>query len=1010
MKIDLPKISVLLKRISVMIMVGLITATVFSGVFPQPAMADANSDAYGKAMQAAETEYKAWASYAVLQSCINEYHNNDLNKEKYSTSDAFNEAGPDRVYHAGGILDPNDDGKLSCGDADELDQLAKAVGYSGLRELNQDLYPTSGCDGKDACPFVGNSKAINAILAKISSAGYQGLEDNDPKKLSLSGRYWFWTKLYRTDSSKDYGCGGILSNDTAKKAAAPGTRSFGDNNKPNTYWYVDPSTGESIGFKFGITGGDKTNFITDVNLGPDFDRPGKNINQMTCESIAKRLTQDKADALAALVNVKIKDCSDPSKTTCSSGTNPNSTTTTSANGGEDSCESQSGPLGWIQCPVLQLIGGALNWVDTQLSRLLEIDRNKYATGESGDSLYAAWSQFRNIGLTLLIAAMLVMVISTALGVSMFDAYTVKKAFPRMVVSVIFMLLSWYVCLFLIDLSNVVGKGTLGLMTSPFGSNATSLTTLFTATPGGTAIQLGGGIAFGAGAILIPGATTILLSWLGSGLLIMGIAFLALIARQMFIIVLILGSPIAILSWIFPGNDKLWKLWWQTFSKLLLMFPIVMALIASGRIFAGVISNTTGATGEGLLDTLLKFTAYVLPYAFIPFTFKAAGGVFGNLVGMANDRSKGAFDRLRKGRQKNMSEIGQRMGAGQGFRGDQSTRLNRLSSGLASGPKGWVSKDNRAAIRGGKMANLGAAQVKDNALYNAYKNDEKFLLAAANEGMAIKAISDAETELANTNVKDTSKIAALTQEISSRKQALAAARSIPNRTNAFRRQAGLDLAATGYEIAEGQAGWNQLHDMAMAVSGGNEADYASFMNNAQFALKGAGRFDQAGINNGAYYDGEGGLSKASLYELANGKKQSVTAMTASIPDTGPWSPEQAHKAAIAHKELEAMLPNSKGGVRDEIIKQMNKLETRGVKAYSDQASGRTVVDPVTGAATPAMVRDRQSFDNTNTDPAYVADWSSEDRTRGWRTYERQETMGDIAQREARAYERPDPNKL
>jgi hypothetical protein len=157
---------------------------------------------------------------------------------------------------------------------------------------------------------------------------------------------------------------------------------------------------------------------------------------------------------------------------------------------------------------------------------------------------------------------------------------------------------------------------------------------------------------------------------------------------MVIIVLVLFSPLAILSWIFPNNDKLWKFWWSTFTKLLLMYPIVMALIGAGRIFASVIATTSdGGAQGGLLNPMLKLTAYVLPYAFIPFTFKAAGGVFGNLVGMANDRSKGAFDRLRKGRQKSMSQIGHNAAQGKLVRGgtenNRRGRINRGVEGLAN---------------------------------------------------------------------------------------------------------------------------------------------------------------------------------------------------------------------------------------------------------------------------------------------------------------------------------------
>lgn len=607
-----------------------------------------------------------------------------------------------------------------------------------------------------------------------------------------------------------------------------------------------------------------------VQVGYSLEGDGGNDQKMSCPTIVRQM---KTTSAAYILKVKVNiDDDDPNN-------DPNSGNTGSGDndGNEDSCESQSGSTAWIMCPAINIVGGALNWVDVQLTRLMEIDNNKYSTADGDNALYSAWSKFRNIGLTLLIAAMLVMVISTALGVGALDAYTVKKAFPRMVVSVLFMMLSWYVCVFLIDVSNVVGRGTLGLMTSPFGTSASSLSSLFSTTSGadiagGSVVSLGG-LAILGSAFAIPGAAAILFSWLGSGLLIMLIAFLTLIARQMFVLVLILGSPIAILSWIFPGNDKLWKLWWSSFSKLLLMFPMVMALIASGRIFAGATNSITDvSTGESLLNVIIKFTAYVVPYAFIPLTFKAAGGVFGNLVGMANDRSKGAFDRLKKGREKTKGEIGQRMGAGEGFRGNNkfSKGLNAVSSGAASGPRGWVGgKRGRAGIREAKRMHLGEESAKNSPLYD--KTDDMLMMSIADEQLARDKIADNEARVAQARATgDADGEVKAAAELSARKQALATARAMPNRGAALRRQAGLDLAASGYQFDYGTEGLDQLHTMADRIYGeGDSAEKGKFLNSAQYNLKGAGRSDLGGLNYGA--GGGREQVRSGIVKLGNGAR-------------------------------------------------------------------------------------------------------------------------------------------
>lgn len=328
--------------------------------------------------------------------------------------------------------------------------------------------------------------------------------------------------------------------------------------------------------------------------------------------------------------------------------------------GEDnsSCESLGGAMGWILCPVVVAIDGAMNWLDTQIQGLLEIDTDKYTNPE----LREAWVNFRNIAYAVLIPIMLVMVIGTALGFEVFSAYTIKKALPRMVIAVIFITLSWYITSFLIGFFNVIGGGVLGLITSPFGESGNmNLATLFgvsgdnlgdaASTLGSSAIQWGTTVTVlgGLGLLISQGGLALIMLYLGAALLFILTAFLVLILRQMFIIGLILLAPLAILAWIFPGNDAMWKLWWKTFSRLLMMFPLIMVLIGAGRVFAYLIDISGGGGVDSIINPLLKLAAYVLPYALIPLTFKYAGGVFANLAGMVNDTERGLFDRMKKAR-------------------------------------------------------------------------------------------------------------------------------------------------------------------------------------------------------------------------------------------------------------------------------------------------------------------------------------------------------------------------
>lgn len=346
-----------------------------------------------------------------------------------------------------------------------------------------------------------------------------------------------------------------------------------------------------------------------------------------------------------------------------------------------SCETYGGGggLSWVACPLINIADNTTSYLDAQVTSLLQVPKSDYDNPE----LKQTWERIRNVALIILVPIMLVMVISTALGFNFIDAYTIKKSLPRLVVAVMFIVLSWWITVFLLDLTNDVGKGILGLMTNAFGGpDSLTLRSLFdpNALEG---LATAGSLTAGAGIFLYilvsGGGLGIVLSFGFTTLLALFIVFLVLTIRQMLLIALTLFAPLAILSWIFPSNNKLWKLWWETFSKLLLMFPIIMIIIASGRIFAAVI----GSTGGTLINTLLKLIAYIAPYFFIPATFKIAGGLFATLSGVVNDRGRGLFDRGKKYRQTTMGEVrkdtGERLRAGKFIKGaSDGTAMGRFN--------------------------------------------------------------------------------------------------------------------------------------------------------------------------------------------------------------------------------------------------------------------------------------------------------------------------------------------
>lgn len=113
-----------------------------------------------------------------------------------------------------------------------------------------------------------------------------------------------------------------------------------------------------------------------------------------------------------------------------------------------------------------------------------------------------------------------------------------------------------------------------------------------------------------------------------------------------------------------------------------MFPLIMGLIAVGRVFAFIIHGGGSDINDPILKPILTLGAYMLPYAFIPFTFRFAGGIFATVAGFANDKSKGLFDRQKQWRGR--SWAGAKAGEGIPLlRGAAGSRRNRIAQRIAT---------------------------------------------------------------------------------------------------------------------------------------------------------------------------------------------------------------------------------------------------------------------------------------------------------------------------------------
>ncbi|HUC95923.1 MAG TPA: hypothetical protein VMR76_03125 [Candidatus Saccharimonadia bacterium] len=327
------------------------------------------------------------------------------------------------------------------------------------------------------------------------------------------------------------------------------------------------------------------------------------------------------------------------------------------------CSVNFNPLTWLICPIISGLQGIVDSIDNYITTELTIPPCTYFSAksapdtfskcptpnagndQSSDGFYSAWGNLRDLALGLLVIGALVMVISQIMGFEFLDAYTVKKVLPRLLIAAIGISLSWELIQFFIQFSNDLGNGVSYLIYTPFRSITQNGVVI-----GGDISSAGSVLGFAAIAStgIIGSLTFVLLAVVA---VLLGFAIIVL--RQILIIFLAILAPVAMALFILPSTDKAWKLWWTTFSKALIMFPLIAGMIAVGRVFAAISSQSGGNVGQ-----FIAFIAYFGPYFLIPQTFKFAGGILataGSYAGRAEHGLNKTMAGFRKARRQTIHE-------------------------------------------------------------------------------------------------------------------------------------------------------------------------------------------------------------------------------------------------------------------------------------------------------------------------------------------------------------------
>ena len=386
-----------------------------------------------------------------------------------------------------------------------------------------------------------------------------------------------------------------------------------------------------------------------------------------------------------------------------------------AQGEDDICFSNAGALGWILCPLITGVSGVGEHMWTQIeNNHLRIRASELFKSDGG--VAQAWNGVRDLANTAFAVLFLVVIISQITGFGI-DNYGIKKIMPKLIVVAILVNLSYLICEVAVDLSNIVGAGLNSLFSDAAGNIEVQVEGANLGQGLVVGLLAGGGVALWA--LTIPmgivGAAIAVVSVVVSVVSAMAFLYLILVVREAGIVLLVAASPIAIVCFLLPNTEKIYKKWFDLLKALLIVYPICGAMVGAGKLAGNVLGSIDSDSMK-----IAAMLVQVLPFFLIPMVLKNSLSLMGNV----GAKISGAVGSARKGLTG---------AAGKAMEGSDTLKALDSKIGMHS-----FSKNRRASAFEAEMSRRSAIFRRDR---NADKeNIAKRLDAAAAEDQA-KAINE-----------------------------------------------------------------------------------------------------------------------------------------------------------------------------------------------------------------------------------------------------------------------------
>lgn len=702
------------------------------------------------------------------------------------------------------------------------------------------------------------------------------------------------------------------------------------------------------------------------------------------------------------------------------------------NNDASSCESSDFELNWIMCPIIEIMWKMGDIVQSQVDNLLTININTYFNDSSrydcGTSVqgitgscnasytdYNLWSSFRDISLSLLIIAGLIMVLSQALDFGPFDAYTIRKMLPRILIAVILISFSWEIGRLAVQLSDDLGNGMSDLV-NKIATGSTTLNLTFTGPKGasgglidllGTGAFIGLAVAAGFALIALWGFVALMLL---SALIAVIIGFAVLAFRQLLVIICVIAAPLAFLAYIMPGGQRLWKMWQTSFVGALAMFPAIAALLS----FSKVISVVEWDSNKTFMGFVIAMVIWFGPYFLLPKIAKSSMGFLGTVANLMSNLSKGVRQPVQKFRQNRLQQRLARMREG-GFEAKYKfgyhSALNRMGLGMAAGARGRYGFGARGKVGRASAWNAAAEEkMKDGKFVDDTFNDNVRL--AFESGSASAAKSAIHSALKASKKADGSsytdaEIEEATKDALNR-VALHGGFTATNRLAALK----LEASNKGRNFGSAAAANAAINGAADAV-GLNRDDLRG---NVSYQMRSSGIYELGDLNDKLSEERQvvNGVRRANQYQLATQSTARTINMATRAFETladdevarHGQPQEDSFRLAVWGRELSSLRQNATGQIADAATANSEGLGTKVDDILNDPKL--LIPDPSIGPGyvPNGVVKRREAVDVTRPGPGGTTETKREYRDHPTDTT----TVGQIeADKIARTF-RQNPNEL